>query len=244
MDEQATKLAREMLKHQVTDEDLLAYLPYLQLKTNIAELIKNSLLAVPALYDLKFKLIQNFSDKAFITSDAPVVLHNKMFESFSDFALHGYANVGLQIVLPLGPDRVLLFYDEEAYDVGLKQSNLIRLHNPAHVQIINDLQWESALHSLYSSTRTDAKEFLENADRCSLLRQKDKVLVESDAPQDTLSERQVRFVMTGRRSSVNLNLPFVRLRNSPPVIDPKHTLPIRHPEWILLFATNGPGLSL
>jgi Protein of unknown function (DUF4238) len=160
------------MSHHIKDPELLRSLPDLRITlTNaVSESIRQSLPGAPVLYDLKYKLIRNTSNWAFITSDAPVVLHNRMFENISDRAALGFANIGLQILLPLGPWRVMLFYDEAAYDVGVKTSNLMRLCNPQHARLINQLQWEVAHENLYLSPETDPSEVLQDAEQLAHLR--------------------------------------------------------------------------
>jgi Protein of unknown function (DUF4238) len=68
------------------------------------------------LADLTLTLIRNDSDTPFIASDTPVVLHNRLYEGQS-VSVAGYANVGLQLFLPLGPRLTLFGFDGAAYAV-------------------------------------------------------------------------------------------------------------------------------
>lgn len=68
--------------------------------------------------DLKMHLYTNHSAQAFITSDAPVVLHNQYCEGIDFQGVLGWACRGLQVVLPLSPSHLILLFDGSVYKVG------------------------------------------------------------------------------------------------------------------------------
>ncbi len=229
MNEQATKVARSMLSRSITDPDLAKHLPNLTVSRHIMDSVRDAMLVAPILYDLKYKLIVNASTCAFTTSDAPVVFHNQFLRN----GLVGFGSAGLQIILPLGPSRAILLYDEHAYNVGVPTSNIVRLVNSTHASLINELQWESAHENLYFSQHTEEADLLKIADRLIPLRRKEAVEFSKSAPRQVDARHtETIFQMTRARSNVDLNLPFIRLRRTPPKdTEQNFALTVRNPSW-------------
>lgn len=113
-------------------------------RTNaVSEVIRYGTVGANLLVDLMFVLIVNESGIPFVASDAPVVLHNRLFEG-QHINVIGYANVGLQLFLPLGPRLALFGYDARAYEVVGDGRGMVDVGDVANVRLINDLQWEAA----------------------------------------------------------------------------------------------------
>lgn len=111
---------------------------------------------VPAIYDLKIKLLRNETSIKFITSDNPIVRHNQYFEG-NDHAGHtGLGQAGLQIFLPLSPEYLCVFYDAQTYKVGDKNSRVISIKSLDDAAALNALQWLIAHENVYFSKGQDS----------------------------------------------------------------------------------------
>ena len=224
MNEQATKWAKALLSRSITNPDLAKHLPNLKVNRHIIESVRDAMLVAPVLYDLKYKLIVNASTCAFVTSDAPVVLHNQFLPN----GLVGFASAGLQVFLPLGPWRAILLYDEDAYNVGAPTSNIVRLVNSAHALLINELQWESAHDNLYFSPHTEEANLLKIADRLIPLRREEVVEFGESEPRKVDARYTATIFQAARvRSNVDLSLPFIRLRRTREAAQDF----VRNPSW-------------
>jgi hypothetical protein len=229
MNEQTTKFAKALLTRTITDPKLAKHLPNLKVTRHIMESVRDAMLVAPTLYDLKYKLIVNVSTCAFVASDTPVVLHNQFLSN----GLVGFGSAGLQIFLPLGPWRAILLYDEHAYDVGEKTSNVVRLVNCAHASLLNELQWESAYENLYFSKQTQEADLLEIAERLMPVRRNEAVEFRESAPHQVDERRSLIFFHMKRpQSNVDLSLSFIKLRRTPPK-DAAHNFAstVRNPDW-------------
>lgn len=234
--EQTDKLGKMFLKHVLTkkDPDLLKFLPKVKITDQgaVAENMKFSLIYSPLLYDLNFKLIQNETDIAFITSDAPVVMHNQLVEKFNSSTLIGYTNTGLQIWMPISPDKAIIFYDSAAYDVGGSHSRLIIFRNPSHVQQLNEFQWELAYKNLYFSPKTDPVKIAEDAK--TIIPKKEPGPINIDETHIIDGNRKGVLLNLGRNASfVKLKIPLIRINTKiPKGTEKKLVHSVRHPDWV------------
>jgi len=77
---------------------------------------------------LGIKLLEPPIGEYFVTSDHPVVIMNQFAsdaKSFRSFA--GFAQTGFQMILPIGPQRCVIFYDPNVYKVGGRNEPLVPL---------------------------------------------------------------------------------------------------------------------
>ncbi|MEG8048997.1 DUF4238 domain-containing protein [Sphingomonas aurantiaca] len=120
--ERADKVAKSMIREAIPGHEMLDRLDLVKvtLSDPVADAMRAGFQGTPFLYDLKMKLIVNSSDVPFLASDAPVIMHNCLYEGTGAPA-SGYANKGLQIVLPPGPWRALILYDSAVYEVRLRR---------------------------------------------------------------------------------------------------------------------------
>lgn len=225
---------KAFLRHQYPDQENLDRLDRVTIRRTaaMADSLLTAHLGMPLLYDLKAKLIANVSGRAFFTSDAPVILHNRLFEGTGAPAL-GYGSQGLMVLVPIGPWRAVLLYDSRAYEVGSRASHLVRLVNPAHARLVNDLQWEAAESCLYVSRETAAPELAEDRERWLKPRTKCKILLSNQIVRDDDREKRVRVGAGRALSTVRLDLPFVHIRLPPPGRWQEGTVPaMRDPAWV------------
>jgi hypothetical protein len=109
------------------------------------------------LADLRLKVLQNTSPIEFVLSDAPVVLHNQWCRRITTLGTTGLACAGLQVVLPLSPDSLAILYDDDVYDCGLNDQDLVEVSDPDEVQRYNALQLASAEHALFYRSPDSAR---------------------------------------------------------------------------------------
>jgi Protein of unknown function (DUF4238) len=193
---------------------------------------------VPAVYDLKIKLLRNETQLPFATSDSPVVRHNQYYEGNDYFGQTGWAQAGLLVFLPLSPHHLCLFYDGETYKVGNKIDAIVTLNSTQDVQSLNALQWLNALHNIYfvPGYPTDA---LAKAAQIIPRRTKDKASVAEhplparhfpDDPPDT-----TRSLLHEFRHGLNIRLKVncIKLRRHPkhPRFDDRAS-PVRDTDYL------------
>lgn len=92
--------------------------------------------------DLKPTMLRNVAKENFIISNTPIVVDNPKFKS--DTVVAGIAEPGVQIYCPIDPERVLLLYDPDAYEIESNYLNQVLLKSQKTVDEINLLQFHSA----------------------------------------------------------------------------------------------------
>jgi Protein of unknown function (DUF4238) len=109
-------------------------------RTNpVGDTISAATVGASLLTDLALLLVDNASSVPFISSDAPVVLHNRLYETSTKTDAAGYASLGLQLFLPLGPRHLLLAYDPGAYAIEGAIDGVCRFTDDAVARLLNDL---------------------------------------------------------------------------------------------------------
>lgn len=107
----------------------------------------------PILMDLKCVLIVNdTSDRLFITSDNPLVRYNKMYVE-RNYQLRGYGlgNVGIMLFLPITPHLCICLFDDDLYDYDSDASGNIHLVKGKHVDELNKLFYLNSYEVLFFS---------------------------------------------------------------------------------------------
>lgn len=203
-------------------------------RTNSAsEVVRYATIGANLLTDLKFVLVHNESDTPFIASDAPVTLQNRLYEA-QRFSVTGYANVGLQLILPLGPWLLLMGYDEAAYDVRRDADQTVRVQNSADVRLLNDLQWEAAHAVLLTSPDTPEAELHSRATHWLECRKTERVVFQEEIVSQSATEVRTRQGGGQSPSAILLDLSFIGTRlPAPPRLDPFEVPPFRDPERVM-----------
>ena len=147
----ADMLAKIFVRSRTSDRDIIEGLNHIRLKLNNGILLsmRAALTAFSSIVDLSYKLVRDSSNYPFIISDHPVILHNQLYQDDALPPPRGFVNVGRQILVPLSPTRLLLFYDGDAYSVGRKASNFVDVRSSESITSINRFQWLSALGNVY-----------------------------------------------------------------------------------------------
>ncbi|MBK7038250.1 MAG: DUF4238 domain-containing protein [Bacteroidetes bacterium] len=104
-----------------------------------------SLTALPVLIDLcadlDFKLIINGSNIPFVTSDYPVIKYNQFLENILPGSMNtGYSSLGLQIMFPLSPKTLIIFFDQSIYKVGSAKKRVVNIDKESEIEMLNMLQ--------------------------------------------------------------------------------------------------------
>lgn len=233
-DEGSEKAVKAMLRRQAElegNELILENLDRVRIRrTNaVSEVVRYATIGANLLTDLTFTLIVNDSGLDFVASDAPVVLHNRLYEG-QDIGVTGYANVGLQLFLPLGPRLALLGYDAGAYDVARDDSGVVRVSGEHTARLINDLQWEGAHAVILVGPGMSGSELDDRATHWSERRRAERVVFREEVMEQ--SETQARTRQGGGQapSGIALDLDFVTQRLPvPPVLGRWEMPPFRDP---------------
>lgn len=196
----------------------------------IREAVMAGTIGAMLLTDLTLLRVHNDSDVPFLASDAPVVLHNRMFEATKAVGTAGYANVGLQLFLPLGPRDLLLGYDAEAYASVGETNGTICFDDPALARLLNDLQWEVASAVMLTNPAMDEGEMRSAAARWRPYRGGSRMIVRHEIVSRSEDEVRSRQGAGRRPSIIALDLPFLRQTlPSPPPLGDYDVAPSRDP---------------
>lgn len=235
--EGSVKALKAMLRRQAElegNEIILENLDKVRItRTNaVSEVVSYATIGANLLVDLTYVLIENASEIPFVASDAPVVFHNRLYEG-QRIAVTGYANVGLQVFLPLGPRLALFGYDAASYRVRRDGSDTVRVEHDDDIRLINDLQWESAHAVILMAPNTSEHEIRARAEYWTSRRKEERVVFSEEVVES--SNTQVRTRQGGGEapSAVKLDLTFVDvLAPAPPPLKAWQIPPIRDPERV------------
>lgn len=107
----------------------------------------------PALLDLKPLLLISKCDRQFITSDSPVIKYNHFYRKRNyHLGGDGLISRGLQIFFPLTPKMLLLLLDDEVYDYGNADREIIHLDKGKEIDEINRLVFMNSYKSIFYKT--------------------------------------------------------------------------------------------
>jgi len=163
----------------------------------------------PLIRDLRLKVLRNDSRVDFITSDAPVVIHNHWGRRCSHFSPIGLISSGLQIFCPLSPRFLAVLYDTDVYSIGRSRDDIVVIAEASEIRSLNALQVASATENLYYSSASMVTEI----DRMPMNLRKP---IELQHPVQTLKEEDgSSYLVTYSRRphSVTLAVPTIRIRD-------------------------------
>jgi len=100
--------------------------------------------------DLGYKLLINKTSTPFISSDFPIVKYNQYLEG-KNWKNHktGYGTTGLQLIVPLSNEMVIILYDSAIYKVGAKRSQCLEIDKIEDVNQLNMLQLLNCFQTVY-----------------------------------------------------------------------------------------------
>jgi hypothetical protein len=229
--EMLNKMGKSMLRRRLKDPELLVALDNVEMSlTDPTDMtLRRAILDTPVILDLKFKLLHNVSGAPFVLGDHPVIKHNQLYQG-GPISLIGLANVGLQILLPIGPNLMVAFYDEAAYALGDKTSNVVRVVAAKDVRALNEMQWANALENVYFSPPADAVDWIAE-NRLAEIRRDQHVTLRESPVDDPGGRRGVMLTMQTRLPSQDLSMPLFRPRITAPALADEFDVPLRDPEW-------------
>lgn len=237
--EASVKALKAMLRRQAElegNELILENLEKVRItRTNaVSEVVRYATIGASLLTDLTFVLVENESEIPFVASDAPVVLHNRLYEG-QRIGVTGYANVGLQLFLPLGPRLTLFGYDAAAYDVSADADSIVRLQRAEDSRLINDLQWEVAHAVLLVASDMPEGELHARAEHWRPLRKAERVVFNEEVVNQTGTEVRTRQGGGEVPSVISLDLSFISpLLPPPPQLGAWEIPPFRDPARVAL----------
>lgn len=235
--EGSEKVAKAILRHRAELEEnseIIAALDRVRIgrRDPVSDLLGYAAVGTRLLADLTFMLIRNGSDTPFIASDTPVVLHNKLYEG-QHISVTGYANVGLQLFLPLGPQLTLFGFDGKAYAVETGAGSLVGVDDGSQVRLINDLQWEAAHAVLLVSSDMSEQALQASALDWSSRRRSERTILREEILYRSDSEARTRYGSGEAPSSVPLDLAFVTCKlPKPALLAPWEIPPFRDAERV------------
>lgn len=211
--ESAEKLAKAMLRRKAELEGNAEILEALDLvrirRTNaVSEVVGYATIAASLLADLRFVILRNESARPFVASDAPVVLHNRLYED-QHIGVTGFANVDLQIFLPLGPRLALFGFDDAAYRVRADNNGVLRVADATQVRLINDLQWEQASTVMLVSPEMSEADLHISASYWTERRNTERTVFREEIVDRSATEVRTRIGSGPRPSGIALDLSFV-----------------------------------
>jgi len=159
--------------------------------------------------DLRPFLIINKTNKDFISSDAPIVLHNSIKY------LHTYAfpTPGLQIFCPLNKNTTFLLVDTNLYN--LNTDSTIYLDDDSDVDSINKLQFYHGHHHVFFSDKKTENYIRDLHLEIEELIKKREVMtrtVQTIRNNDRTSSEIVEIYQSG--SNYRLNFTFIKLNHT------------------------------
>lgn len=150
----------------------------------------------------------------FICSDHPSVLYNQLLEDRRSSSNVGFAEIGLQIFLPLSACHSLCFYDPFSYGVGGRRTAVVDITDPDDVRQLNELQFVNAYNNVYFDKRFNAAVDLIHAfDRCYTYRQTSLVVLTEQAV--TLDDGRTGRLLTMHSNDVRIGLRLSGLKILP-----------------------------
>lgn len=148
------------LEHKMTGKELPDGLDLIRIKDRAMpiRIVTSFLQRYQIVLDLELRLLVAPKAKAFITSDHPVVLLNQaFFEIIQDPTINGLASRGLQLLLPLSPELLLIAFDRTVYRVGSPKRTFVNLDRDHDCDLINALQIVNAKQNIYFQSAEDSQ---------------------------------------------------------------------------------------
>lgn len=150
----STRLFKEHLLSKGTDanSDIIQQIEdYEQQDKSFQRMIIKSRGLISHCMDLKYKLIKNTSERAFITSDNPLVKYNQFLEKrkWQHGSHNGVGSLGAQWIIPLNSEYLLFFYDENIYKVGNKKEKIVEINDVKSIDQLNILQYLNSTQNIF-----------------------------------------------------------------------------------------------
>jgi len=149
--------------------------------------IEAALTIVPQTYDLKIGIIINESNVDFITSDNPVIFCNQLFEVKRLKRGFGFANIGIQFLLPISPKILLCMYDSDVYDLKLSLTT-----HSSKIKKINSMIVNNSFESIVFKYYKDSPNFIDYITRIANKKAIEKTSQEIPKDEVLIRNRQLK----------------------------------------------------
>ncbi|MDE0380483.1 MAG: DUF4238 domain-containing protein [Rhodospirillales bacterium] len=167
----------------------------------------------PILLDLQCKVLVNKTTHEFVTSDNPVVLYNPFLAFRKHLSNTGLSAKGLQIIFPVGPEFILLFYDDTVYKIGNDDTYIVEVRKTNEVSALNGLQVCSALNNMYyKHDDFDIESLYRTLSEWRVAQKTDFEVADLHDPSGNRTDKLLRTSRMDIRCNVSLR--FVRLKLS------------------------------
>lgn len=169
--------------------------------------------AILGAYDLELKLLDNQSSKKFIISDHPSVRYNQYLEKRKHPGGHlGLFTKGLQIFLPISPDKMLVFFDKWAYKIGNKKDIVVKVSNEKDIDSLNYLQIVNCDKTIFSNNSIAEHYLSEFGIRAKKIRSKELISMKEINKRyiDKDGQEHINYMTTLVIRNFNLQLSFIK----------------------------------
>lgn len=198
--------------------------------------LHSAVLAMPLVFDLNYKIFVNSTNIPFITSDHPVILYNQFLKNRRQGDGNiGFACKGLQILLPLSPRYLIVFFDGGVYKVGSKKNLFVSLGSNSDIESLNFLQCINANQNLYFNQDVSEPQIRKLANKSLVFRKDLSVGVEEISYN---GEYLVSQVCTPE-INLKVNLPSIHLVKAAKTIQVNQgeDIPVRNENLCRLYKT-------
>jgi len=164
-------------------------------------------------WDLELKILRNYTNTPYITSDNPLIKYNSFLERKGvKNGITGFSIKGLQLILPISPDTCLLLYDKDVYRVGDRKQKIINVLNVSFVDQVNLLQFLNCDQNVFSNECVSNNYFKMLHTRSLKYQKVDKENIQEYVSLGNFSSVEQRSVLhlTSSDLRIKLNLPFIK----------------------------------
>lgn len=147
---------KDVLLEDTPNLDLDSLLPEMEHEEAVKFGLKNLLEIVGYCNDLHWKVLVNKTSIPFLTSDNPVIKYNQYLE-FREWphGKCGWGVLGIQVFIPICPEKLLMFYDPKVYDFGRLRGKHYEIRKSDEVHQLNLLQFLNCDKIIYFNEAID-----------------------------------------------------------------------------------------
>lgn len=164
---------------------------------------------VELIRDLRPFLLLNNTEKSYICSDAPVVLHN--YIKIKNKYCIGFQSPGLQIFCPLNEKIHLLLIDPLFYSLNVNDDHTIILTDDSDIDEINKLQIFNCLHNFFFSEESQLEDMKKLYFEVESLKCFERVKLSEHDKISGVDHKIITF--NKARNNYNLKLSFLKLNH-------------------------------
>jgi len=165
--------------------------------------------------DLSYKLIVNKTSVPFITSDNPLVKYNQFMEMNQyPRGSTGFASLGLQMFLPICPEKMIIVFDPWSYKVGSQKKAVVQTSDIKDINQLNLLQMLNCNQTVFFNHKM-TKEALEELNKNSKRYERPHQVVTKEfhnvKRNGRIEDNSSVIMHTTTECRIKLNLTFIKL---------------------------------